>query len=306
MRHSKNATFLFFRDFMEYHQDRFEDYSLMLYKEDLLIALLPANRANDLVFSHQGLSYGGLLLTSDSKFSDVLECFKVLLEHLKSHDVTVLKLKRLPRIYEQSLCDDIDYLLFKTKAQLDRRDIAMVIDVNNRINGLSSNRKRNLKKAKSHPIEIREVVQFDAFFNELLLPNLQQRYNTLPTHTVEEITVLQSRFPKHIKQFNAYFEEQLIAGVTVFSSQTVAHAQYISTINTHSHLGGLDAIFDYLINVAFKDKRYVSFGISNENNGEQINQGLLSWKESFGAHAVAHDFYSISTENYKMLEEVMI
>ena len=28
---AKNATFLFHRDFMEYHKDRFEDYSLMIF-----------------------------------------------------------------------------------------------------------------------------------------------------------------------------------------------------------------------------------------------------------------------------------
>ena len=31
---AKNATFLFARDFMEYHSDRFTDYSLLVYKDD--------------------------------------------------------------------------------------------------------------------------------------------------------------------------------------------------------------------------------------------------------------------------------
>jgi hypothetical protein len=31
---AKNATFLFHRDFMEYHSDRFEDYSLLVFEGD--------------------------------------------------------------------------------------------------------------------------------------------------------------------------------------------------------------------------------------------------------------------------------
>lgn len=80
LKQSKNATFLFQRGFMEYHQDRFHDYSLMIYKDEKLIALLPANKVEDSIFSHQGFSYGGLLSSSDLKFRDTLNVFKSILE----------------------------------------------------------------------------------------------------------------------------------------------------------------------------------------------------------------------------------
>ena len=41
----KNATFLFRRDYMDYHRDRFADHSLMIFRGEKLAALLPANRA---------------------------------------------------------------------------------------------------------------------------------------------------------------------------------------------------------------------------------------------------------------------
>ena len=62
VRESKNGTFLFMRDYMEYHADRFDDYSLMYYKGDKLLSLLPANRKGETLWSHQGLTYGGLVL----------------------------------------------------------------------------------------------------------------------------------------------------------------------------------------------------------------------------------------------------
>ena len=71
---AKNATFLFHRDFMEYHQDRFEDFSLLIFDEkNTLKAILPANRVDDVLYSHQGLTYGGLILNQKTKFQDVIE-----------------------------------------------------------------------------------------------------------------------------------------------------------------------------------------------------------------------------------------
>ena len=35
---AKNATFLFNRDFMEYHSDRFEDFSLLIFDQDKLVS----------------------------------------------------------------------------------------------------------------------------------------------------------------------------------------------------------------------------------------------------------------------------
>ena len=58
---SKNGTFLFDRRYMDYHSDRFEDYSLMFYREDRLYALMPANRCGDVFQSHAGLTYGGVV-----------------------------------------------------------------------------------------------------------------------------------------------------------------------------------------------------------------------------------------------------
>ncbi|WP_299224840.1 GNAT family N-acetyltransferase [uncultured Psychroserpens sp.] len=303
---SKNATFLFQRDFMDYHQDRFDDYSLMVYNNHSLFAVLPANRNDNQIYSHQGLSYGGFLLKTDSKFQDVLNAFKTCLMYLSEHQIENFELKLLPKIYCKLPSDEIDYLLFKTQAQISRRDISAVIDLKNPLKINSSNRKRNLKKAKSNHIEVKEVDTFKAFFDAILIPNLKERYETLPTHSIEEITLLKEKFPKQIRQFNAYYNAEVIAGVTIFETKNVAHAQYISTMNSKKDLAGLDAIFDKLINTVFNNKHYFSFGISNENKGQQINQGLLKWKESFGARAVVHDFYKINTKNYNFLNDVMI
>jgi len=64
---AKNSHFFFHRDFMEYHKDRFEDFSLMIYKNKKLVSILPANKKDDLLYSHQGLTYGGFLIKDSMK-----------------------------------------------------------------------------------------------------------------------------------------------------------------------------------------------------------------------------------------------
>ena len=60
---SRNGTFLFDRRYMDYHSDRFADHSLLFSERGKTVALLPANRCGDTLHSHQGLTYGGLVMS---------------------------------------------------------------------------------------------------------------------------------------------------------------------------------------------------------------------------------------------------
>ena len=68
---SSNGTFLFLREYMEYHVDRFTDYSLLVYDGNKLLALLPANRSGDVLYSHAGLTYGGLVVTTRNNTAQI-------------------------------------------------------------------------------------------------------------------------------------------------------------------------------------------------------------------------------------------
>ena len=47
VRKSRNGTFLFLRDYMDYHRQRFTDFSLLIYDKQSLVALLPLNKEAD-------------------------------------------------------------------------------------------------------------------------------------------------------------------------------------------------------------------------------------------------------------------
>ena len=302
---SKNATFLFYRDFMEYHSDRFTDHSLLIYKNEKLVAVLPANISNSELHSHQGLSYGGLVLGKKSTFEETFQVFKSLLIFLNEMGIEVLKLKLLPKIYHQLPSDEIDYLLFLVKASLTRRDITSCNFYEKPLKITSSNRLRGIKKGVKNELKVSEEINFKSFWKEVLEPNLRQVHNQKPVNSLEAIELLQSHFPYNIKQFNVFRNDEIVAGATIFETDTVAHAQYISANEIGRKKGGLDFLFNYLLQ-HFSHKKYFDFGISNEAQGMKVNKGLLHWKESFGGRSIVHDFYEIKTENHHFLNDIFI
>jgi hypothetical protein len=302
---AKNATFLFHRDFMEYHKDRFQDYSLIVLDGEKLAAVLPANSVGNEIFSHQGLTYGGLVYNEKMKLAAVLEIFKVVLSFLNENNIQRLQLKLIPSIYHQKPAEELNYALFLLESRLIRRDTLAVIDLSSSYS-LSKIRKRGVKNGINNRLIIKEVNDFTDFWNEILIPNLAQKHQAKPVHSLEEITRLKALFPEKIRQFNVYENDIIIAGTTIFESSTVAHSQYISGKEDKNELGGLDLLFYQLISEVFKNKRFFDFGISNENQGQNLNDGLSYWKESFGANIIVHDFYEAQTSNYKVLDTVLL
>jgi hypothetical protein len=301
---AKNATFLFHRDFMEYHKDRFEDYSMIVSDGEKWVAVLPANVVGNEVLSHQGLSYGGLVYNEKLKLAAVIAIFKSVLSFLNENKIKKLQIKLLPSIYHQKPAEELHYALFLVNAQLVRRDTLSVLDLSQQ-NNLSKLRKRSIKKGISNDFVINEVDDFTDFWNEILIPNLAQKHQAKPVHSLEEITKLKVFFSANIRQFNVYQNGIIMAGTTIFESQNVAHCQYISGREDKNELGGLDVLFQQLISETFKNKRFFDFGISNENQGRKLNEGLSYWKESFGSSTIAHDFHEVETINFTKLENVL-
>ena len=298
---AKNATFLFARDFMEYHSDRFTDYSLLVYKDDMLYALLPANIVGDKLYSHKGLTYGSLVLSKSAKLLYTFEAFKALLAFLNANAISTLELRNIPTFYNTMPSDELSYFLFKANATLIKRDALMVIDTSTKIK-FQKNRREGINKAKRNGLTIAVDDNFEGFWNEILIPNLQKKHGIAPVHSLEEIQLLATKFPDNIKQVNVYKDNVIVAGTTLFLTKTTIHPQYVSGNSDKNAYGSLDLAYDYIINHFDSSKRYFDFNISSEQNGEALNSGLIFWKESCGARTYVADNYLIDTACYKILD----
>jgi hypothetical protein len=294
---AKNSTFLFDRNFCEYHADRFQDHSLLLLQNNKLVALFVANQIGEEIYSHSGLTYGGLIISNEIKLSNVLECFYSLLNYYNNLGIKKIIYKQMPAFYHSAPTFEDDYALFLANAILIRRDTSFVVDLRKPIY-FQQRRIRNIKKAQKEQVTMIETSEFGAFWNEILIPNLENRFGVKPVHSLQEITSLQEKFPQNIRQFNAILDNKIIAGATIFENNKVAHAQYIASNDLGKNNGALDLLFAVLIQDIYKNFDYFSFGISNEQQGKILNQGLADWKEGFGANVWIHNFYEIKPMYY--------
>jgi hypothetical protein len=292
---------------MEYHSDRFEDFSiLVLDKKQKIKAILPANKLGNTLYSHQGLTYGGLVLQQKTKLQDVVEMLKMVLQFLQDQHIFSVQLKQLPSIYCDFPSDEMEQLCFLLKAKLIRREALSVIDFSRKIE-ISRVRKRGIERGQKMELDIKEVSDFEEFWSKMLVPNLQERYHAKPVHSLSEITHLKSKFPENIRQFNVYFENEIIGGVTLFVTKNVLHPQYISgNKKFNTKYGGLDFLYHYVMTNLATTQRYFNFGSSSENNGLQINTSLHYWKESFGGRTVVQNYYEIETQNHTLLDTVLL
>jgi hypothetical protein len=290
---------------MDYHAEKFEDFSLLIFYNSELIALFPCNIRDGEVYSHEGLSYGGVIVKSEIKFLKYLELFTHLLNYLDEKSIKTLYIKQIPSIYNSNFNGELDYLSFVTGAKIYRRDIISVIDMQNE-SKISKDRIQGYKRGKKNKLEIKETDDLDEFWNSILIPTLSNRHYVNPVHSLEDIKKLKSVFNNNIKQFNVYHEGQIVAGTTIFLTKNVAHVQYIGSNSEKNTLGSLDFLFYNLITEYLSNFKYFDFGNSHEQQGMKINKGLNYWKEGYGARSLTHDFYEINISNFHKLNNLII
>ena len=279
------------RGYMDYHADRFCDNSLMFFEDDKLLAVLPASKHGEELRSHGGLTYGGIVCGLKMTTAKMLDIFDMLKSYMQKNQFKRLVYKRIPSVYHKYPSDEDLYALFRNNALLFRRDISTAIYLPEKIK-FSDLRKRGCKKAQKAGLKVRETNDYETYI-QLLTDVLTKYHDTKPVHTAAEISLLASRFPEGVKLFAAFLEEKMLAGVLIFDMGQTVHAQYIANLDEGRDLGALDLVMDYLINTYSQGRTYFDFGISTEEGGHYLNNGLITQKEMFGGRGIIYDFYSL-------------
>jgi GNAT acetyltransferase-like protein len=290
---SKNGTFLFRRDYMEYHADRFEDGSLVARQaaDKPPLALLAASRHGATLDSHGGLTYGGWVCDGRMTASLMLELFDELRRFLQSWGVTLLRYRPVPHVYHRAPAEEDLYALAQHGAQLVRRAPLSVIDLGRPLTA-QVRRARGAQKARAHGVECRESDELSEYWT-LLATVLRETYDASPVHTLEEISELRNRFPGNIRLFGSYAGDRLVAGVLVFETETVARAQYIASSAEGKRVAALDLLFEHLLRRVYADKRWFDLGTSAGPGVGGLNSGVIEFKESLGARLVVQDVYEL-------------
>ncbi len=295
VRSSRNATFLFLRDYMEYHKNRFDDASLIVKnRRGEIVALWVASRCDGVVKAHGGLTYGGLVLPRNGiNAADVLEIMTAIADYWRNSGVKELVYKCVPWIYHLMPSQEDEYALFRLGARVSEVNISSVIDLQSDLSKIDSNVKRMRAKALKQGLVVTENEDFADYW-QLLETLLKERYDAEPVHTLAEITrlarLMNGRIILHEVRDN---EGVLLGGAVIYLTDMVAHAQYIAASPEGKDVGALHLLFCELMKIYRGRVRYFDFGTSNEAHGQYLNSGLIRWKRAFGATGVSYTTFSL-------------
>ncbi len=299
---SRTPTLLHLRPYMDYHQHRFKDASLVfLNSKGKIIALLPAcvsNKDDKTVCSHEGLTYGGFICAPHLHCQDLNNILTLAINHYKEQfGARFLKIKPIPYIYSTVPAQDELYLLTIMGAVLEERHLSQTIRLSHPAK-MSELRRRSITKAKKNGVAVHLAEGETDWreFHTLLTDVLMRRHNVMPVHSAEEILLLHHRFPNEIRLYVAKQDKRILAGSVVYISPQVAHTQYLASSDEGRAMGALDLVIDHLIhNSDIQKCAYLDFGVSTERDGS-LNAGLAAQKEGFGATGVCYDTYLLDLQ----------
>ena len=297
---SRNGTFLLHRNYMDYHSDRFEDASLLWQDhQGRTLGLFPAcwhPLLPKTIVSHAGLTYGGCILTRRIGLVQVGEMLREAIGYYKEKGAESLIVKPIPHIYATLPAEEELYWISRLGGKLTARAASQTVALQEEGVGFSTLRRRKVKRAEGEGCYVVDDTSANDLptFWQILDENLRARHQVAPVHTLDELRRLIRDNAPRIRLFTIHQDGRIVAGTLLFEMNPVVHAQYISASPAGREVGALDLLFHHLIERYRQQSfRFFDFGISTEEGGQVLNEGLTFQKEGFGGRTICYDAYTI-------------
>ena len=298
---SANGTFLHQRAYMDYHQNRFEDYSLMVYKDDQLQAVLPAHQKNQEIFAHNGLTYSDLLFLQKQRLEHRTAIISAVFLYLLQHNFSSIHIKTIPAFFHKIPNDANSFLYFNMQGDL--RQIKAFFVLQTAFYRYNNDRKKNLKKLSKQNYVIDEDINQLPDFWQIVTENLNRTHHTKPVHNLAEIQLLAKAFPNEIKLFTISQNQKILGGALLYIINQAVHFQYIHT-NPEKDKSVIDFLIDHIIKYFKNQYPYISFGTS-ATGSHTLNKGLAYWKESFGCQVFNQSIFNIDLNNFYNINKIL-
>lgn len=300
------GTLFHTRRFLEYHPaERFTDHSLLFYTNSRLDAVLPAAEINSpegkTLHSHPGSSYGGLCTVSRPSLDQCIEMINILSIHCKDAGFSRFVFRMPERIFFKEPTDQLEFAMLKNGFECAYTELSTayllaqpsVLSPEARLAALPQKTRNVISKGIRSGLSFRGLREneIDQFY--LILETSLQNHQAKPTHQLQEIHRLYRLCSGEILPFGVFLGEQMVAGFLVFkvswqslhifySAQDYNYSQYNPTCYGVYHLMCWAEANGYT---------RLNYGISTENKGNVINQGLFKFKESFGGVGTLRTFW---------------
>ncbi len=291
-------TFQHSKSFIEYHADKYEDFSILISAAQEPVAYLLAARDTnnyETVISHPGAAFSGLVTSPQVKGEDYINLLRSVKSYFESKGFNTLIYKDTPQIYCEDSKGDFVYAAFRNDVAQHIVQLSSVIDLK-KSRSFSSRRRRVLKKYASRLKISNNWSNLDLYW-QVLTNNLHEKYEAQPVHTLQEIQLLKGLFEDSIELFTvtSFENAELLAGILVFKSSRVWKTQYISSTPAGREIGSVDFLISQIIEIARENNvDYVDLGTNNEKSGLVLNGNLYQYKSEFGAEGVAYEQFKFN------------
>ena len=220
---SNNGTMFQKQRFINYHIDRkFVDNSLIIKNNNNIVAVLPAAIKNNILYSHPGSSYGGLVLAKKTEFSVINNIIQELDNYCKNKKLKSIFLINSPSIYHKEVDDSLDYLLQWNHFRKKEIYISHAVNINETVSVLDLLKKRKRRYLNNddglNALEFKESNEFDLFYDILL--RSKEKFKTKPTHSLDELYQLKKIFPEQIKLLLTMKKDSVVGGSLMFFANT--------------------------------------------------------------------------------------
>lgn len=304
---SVNGTFLHTRRFLNYHPaERFEDFSLLIKdKKQHLAAVIPGciqyEEGVKTFYSHKGSTFGGPVISKEAYFANnvaqMIECAQ---QFLKENHFQKVIYKITPDLFSVEKSDLLEYLLYYEGYE-EQKELNLYIDYDayeaDTIKAVSRRKKRSILCCAEAGLKLKELKTDEEIcqMHHILELSLQ-KYSLRPIHTPQEMMRFRDVIiPDECGFYGLFMEDRMVAGAMMFYfyQASTAHAQNICALPEYSKkLSPNTYMFFCMINeMRRKGFRRLSWGISSEHGGREINWGITESKEEYGSrHAVNRIF----------------
>ena len=292
---SNNGTLFHKQSFLNYHLDRkFKNHSLLFYKENNLICVLPGaiitKNKKKVFHSHPGASFGGFVFLQNITFKLTEKILCALDKHLMQLQINSIILILSPAVYYKHFDESLNYLLVFKKYNIIENYISHytnLLSVKNLYDIISKRKTRYIKKLISdESVEIVKSKNFKAFYQ--ILEISKKKYNTLPTHSLKELIKLHKMFPENIELLISKKKNKIVGGTLLFYPNSQTCLVFYNVVNKSFPGGQLASLQLYNVMTYAKNNNcnIVDFGVSHlPETLLPLNPkfSLIKFKEQFGA-----------------------
>lgn len=283
VRRAHNGHFMFERDFMEYHADRFDDHSLLFLDDDTPMAVLPAHRKGEDLISHQGLPFAGLVWVDAVRMSAMSNVVQILIDHLKANGLARLIYTPVPAPYKRFHDDGDVYQLERVGALLRETKVSCAVRVGTSP-GIATTRGKHMRRAQRNGLQIDPKLDMARAY-EMISTFLEKKSYRPPVHTLDELQLLARRFPDQIHVHGIFKEDSLLHSIISFHSESCIRLQYMGGTEQGREHYAPDFFYALLFQDPVNQGRWIDFGTSMDLATGELDPELHWYKESFGGRS---------------------